>query len=200
MRRALAAAAVIIVTVIALPAVAGAIATSQFSIEPASGVARLAGTDRLVVTPKRGATGHTAVRVTNLRDETLALQMDVVPITVHGTGPASLGGSDRPVGWTDLDRDRVRLAPRESAVVEVSVHVPRKATAAERTVGILATPIAAEGAPAPSVVQQLALVVYIRPHGTAPRPIVLIGIALAIVVAVFAAMILLAPRLERRRG
>ena len=199
MRRALAALTVILV-VLALPAVAGAMATSQFSIEPASGASLVRGQDRLLVTPRRGATSHTQVEVTNRLARPLTLRMDVVAVTVKPDGTASLGGDDRAVAWTRLDRERVVLGPHESAIVTAAVHVPRRASSAPRTVGILAEPLPKAGAPPPAVVQRLALVVLIRPHGTASQPTVLILVALAIVLAVFAAMIALAPRLDRRRS
>jgi hypothetical protein len=199
MRRAVAALTLILLAVVALPAIAGAMATSQFALEPAPGASLVTGQDRLLVRPKRGATSHTQVQVTNRRSRPLTLRMDVVPVTVKPDGTASLGGDYRAVGWIRLERERVVLGPHESAIVTAAVHVPRRASEAPRTVGILAEPLPKAGAPPPAVVQRLALVLLIEPHGTASRPTALIVIALVVVLAVFGAMVILAPRLDRRR-
>jgi hypothetical protein len=177
---------------------AAAIQTAQFSITPGPGSRALDGTERLLVELKRATTKHTAVLVTNQLDTPIELRMDVVAMTVTPDGKTSLGGEDSPVNWVDLDRERVALEPHASAVVTASIHVPRHASERERSIGILAAPMTPDGEPAPSVVQRLALVVLIRPHGTASQPIVLIAIAVAIAIAVLGAVVWRAPALQPR--
>ena len=199
-RRAVAA-FIVLGTVATAPGVAVAMATSQFSIDPAPSARTDESTDRLLVTPKRGGSAHTSVEVINRLDQTLTLRMDVVAVTVQPNGSAVLGGDDTALDWTDLERERVVLAPHASALIDATIRVPRSASENARTVGIRAEPLTDPSAPSPSVVQRLALVVYIRPHGTAPRPVVLIAIAiaLAIALAVLGAIVWLAPSLQRHR-
>lgn len=199
MRRAFVA-LVVVVTVLGSPAVAGALGTSQFTIDPAPGARTDPSTDRLIVTPKRGGSSQTSVLLTNRLDRPLELRLEVEPITLTASGSASLGGDGRAVDWVQLERERVVLGPHRSAIVSAKIRVPRGASEMEQTIGILAEPLAEQGSPAPSVIQRLALVVYIRPHGTAPRPIVLIAVAVTMVLVVLVTIILLAPRLDRRRG
>ena len=198
MRRGLVALAVL-ASVLLSPAIAGALGTSQFTIEPGPGARAEPGTDRLVVTPKRGGSSHTSVLLTNRLDRPLELRLEVEPVELAPSGSAKLGGDGRGVSWVDLQRERVVLEPKESVVVLATVHVPRSASEAERPVGILAEPVAPDGEQS-AVVQRLALVLYIRPHGTAPRPIVLITVALVIALAVLAAIVWRAPALQRKPG
>jgi hypothetical protein len=199
MKRRVLAGIAVIASIALSPGVAGAIATSQFSIDPAPGAPTDKATDRLVVTPERGGSATTSVQLVNKLNRTLVLRMDVVALTVDRDGSAALGGDDRAVGWTSLERERVTLGPKAATVVEATVRVPRSASEAERTIGILAEPVTAANEPEPSVIQRLALVVYVRPHGTASRPILLITLALTVALAVLSALVWLAPSLERRR-
>lgn len=197
MRRALAALGLVATAVLVSPAIAGALGTSQFTIEPGPGARTDQRTDRLVVTPERGGSSRTSVQLTNRLDRPLELRLEVEPVEVRPSGAAALGGDGRGVSWVDLDRDRLVLAPQQATVVLATIHVPRSASDAERTVGILAEPIA-PGDQQTAVIQRLALVLYIRPGRPAPRPVVLIGIALVMAVAVLGAVVWLAPSLPRR--
>lgn len=178
-RLALVAVALVALAVTAVPA--GAIETADFAIDPV-------GAGGKVKAPvQAGTTTTSGVQVWNKTPRPLALRLGVAPVTVDGSGTASLGGDATAVGWVKLAERQVQLAPGERRVVDFGVHPPRQVTGGTKTVAIVAEPVTAEDA---AVVQRLAVVAYLTPQGSLRATLGWLGwVAGALCLLVFAGFV-----------
>jgi len=139
-----------------------ALETRTFGLEPGRDAPVEAGTERLVVRPDLGGGATTTIRLRNRTAEAVTLLLSAEAAKVNDDGSAELGGDGRAAGWISFSDDRVELAAGAATTVEVRVRLPRRAGPAERTAAVVAQPLAAPGS-TPTVVERLALVVYVRP-------------------------------------
>lgn len=144
------------------PALAGAVETPEFAVEP---VANPGG--GLEVDLDRNGRGRAQVEVRNKLAEELVVQFAVVPAQVSPEGKPSLGGDAAPAAWVKAP-GTLRLAPQSRQQVRVAVQRPKDAslnlvaTAALTVQRVVADPASA------AVIQQSALVIYMRPSKQAP--------------------------------
>lgn len=142
---------------------AQAIETAQFGLDPTSSSRSGPEQPHFRIATRPGETTTGAVVLRNKTATVLALHLSVVPATVDSRGSATLVGDAAPVGWVRLGNGSVALGPHEVRSVAVRVTAPRSLTKAPATVAIVAEPALAPGT---SVLQRLALVVYLDPTGS----------------------------------
>lgn len=193
-------AATLIVVVTGGPA--HAIETRQFGLEPSPRVADGANRSSITVKSAAGATHRDAIRIWNKGSRPVTLVISTTPATKERDGSVRLGGPSEPLGWVSLDSTTVELAGKASAVVPVSVRIPRSARA-DTALALLVQPLAAPGAE-PAVLERLAMMVYIQPHGVAApaegQSGLLTGLAAALAVGAAAWLVIAGGKARRAAG
>lgn len=167
--------------VLSWPAGAFGVETPEFALEPAG---KAGGGLEIRLDPDGRGRGQVEVR--NKLDSEIVLEVSVVPAQVSADGRPSLGGDPAPVAWVKAPTE-VRLEAQQRRKIDVTVRRPRPAgddtddgsddagdadSAPALATAALSVQLKVTGE-APAVIQQSALVIYMRPSS---KPATIVGL------------------------
>lgn len=181
---------VLLLTILAAPA--WGLESATFGMEPHPAIVGGNPRQAFHVELRAGGEKRDQLKLFNKTDRPLTLRIYAAEAVEGADGAISVGmepSSSGPASWLRLDRETIKLGPKQSTTVGFSVRAPRQFPAGDEFIAALAVePARDPSEPGVAVIQRLATVVWVRPTTAlaeiAGNPLVWVALALLIAAAV----------------